>query len=459
MSLRFHDMFCGAGWSTLGAYMAGATPVVGLNHWPVACTSYEANHAHAGAQAACVDVVTQDPRRYPPADILLASPECTHHSYARGRPKNDPSLFDPDGDQGAERSRAAIDWTLTAPAIADRRAHGLQELKPNTLARIRRGLPRLLERPATVELPNGLVVQVGGNTAERPGETRARSTDLPTVALTTRPDRALVVPTTHDDTSQRTRGEDEILPTLTGRQELGLVLSNMTNNVPRRAADEAASTITSGGKLALIYAGRDSSVPKPADSTPTPKMTAINSLYVVDADQALVVEQRGNPERPGGGNEARIPGDEAIGTISAQGNHHALVIANYGGRDGEPAKQGWARHTDDDPLGAITATDSHALFVFRNGQGVARRPDEPVPTIATVEQHAMVGSITEDDVMACTFRMLQPHELKVAGGASVDYILHGTKRDQVAQIGNAVSPPAEAELVRRAIASLEPAGA
>lgn len=117
MSLTFHDMFCGAGGSTLGALQAGATPSIGMNHWQTACDSYDENHSASGGRAACVDVVTQDPRRYPRADLLLASPECTHHSYARGKQKDDPGLFDPDGDQGAQRSRATM-WDVVRFAEA-----------------------------------------------------------------------------------------------------------------------------------------------------------------------------------------------------------------------------------------------------------------------------------------------------------------------------------------------------
>jgi DNA (cytosine-5)-methyltransferase 1 len=602
MSLTFNDMFCGAGGSTLGAFMAGATPLVGMNHWPVACQSYEANHASAGAQAACVDVITQDPRRYPPADMLLASPECTHHSYARGKPKDDPSLFDPQGDQGAERSRAtmwdvvrfaevhhyraiivenveaaikwglprgaklkhgdygplfaawlnamealgyryrcvhlnsmvcgvpqsrdrlyvvfwqkgqrapdldipalawcpmcerlvnadqrwkrqggttgtyeqqyyyacptcaapcmlairpaaaAIDWDLTAPKICDRKT----PLKDATLERIRRGLERLRERPVVAHLPDGLVVQIGANTFERlrrDGTTYARAWPvdeaMPTVCGTA--DRALVLPTTHQGDSQRSRRPgEEVNPTLTAQQELALVyagrenavprragdetahtltsinslyvvqpdgrmvLSNMTNNAPRRADDEPAHTISTGGKLAVVVSagGGPKRDPKPADE-PLPTVLGRDNLAVV------VTERRHSTPR--------LPGQDTLDSVTAGGNHHALVVANYGSKNGPANKQGWARHADDEPLGTVTATDSHALL----------------------------GYVTDEEVQNCTFRMLQPGELKRASGFTPDYFLHGNKREQVCQVGNAVTAPAEAELVRRVIASLEPEG-
>jgi DNA (cytosine-5)-methyltransferase 1 len=138
VSLTFHDMFCGAGGSTEGARMAGAIPLIGMNHWPVACESYDTNHAQHGARAACVDVVTQDPRRYPRADLLLASPECTHHSYARGKQKDDPGLFDPEGDMGAERSRATM-WDVVRFAEAHEYKAVIVE---NVGAAVKWGLPR-----------------------------------------------------------------------------------------------------------------------------------------------------------------------------------------------------------------------------------------------------------------------------------------------------------------------------
>lgn len=598
MSVRFHDMFCGAGGSTLGATQAGAQPVVGLNHWAIACESYEANHAPSGAVAACVDVVTQDPRRYPAAEMLLASPECTHHSYARGRPKDDPSLFDPHGDQAAERSRAtmwdvvrfaevhayrlvivenveaAVKWGLprghklkhgaygplfaawlnamgalgyehelvhlnslvcgvpqsrdrlyvvfwkrgqrrpdlaipalglcpscerlvwaeqrfkragattgtlgrqyayvcpdcgAACALAVRPAASvidfdnvgtvigerLVPLRPATIERIRRGLLRLRERQPVVQLSSGMVVQ------------------------------GVVVPTTHADGSQRGRLVVEPLPSQTGRQEQALVISNMANNVPRCAGYEPTATVTSGGKLGLVLpaggnpaearalqeamhtlVGSDRlavvvtcrGADRGADRRATdPEADPLATITASGNHHALIVEERGNPFRPGGGNDARRALEETIGTVSAGGNHHALVIANPGSPGAGAGKQGWARHVDAGTLGAVTAADSHALFTYRDGQDV-RGVGEPVPTITSVEQHALVGEITQDEIDACTFRMLQPDELKLASGFTEAYRLHGTKRDQVCQIGNAVTAPAEAELVRRALASLDETG-
>lgn len=658
MSLTFLDMFCGAGGSTLGALQAGATPLIGLNHWQTACDSYDENHNASGGRAVCADVVTQDPRRYPSADLLLASPECTHHSYARGKAKDDPSLFDPLGDKGAERSRAtmwdvvrfaeahaykaiivenvgaavkwglrrgqklkhgaygplfvawlqamealdyrwrvvhlnsmvcgvpqsrdrlyvvfwrrgqrtpdldiralgwcprcdelvhgrqewkrpgatlgtygqgyvyacpacstaialavrpaaaAIDWSLPAVKIGER----ARPLKDATMERIRRGLERLRERPHTVRLRDGLVVQVGGNlgrlerdgNVNREGLAKSWPIDEPMRCVSATADRALVLPlrkdmdgrpassapiptlSTHDTTAmvlsmrgpqddrrpsmdphgeplktiaatcptqavvvtcrgdaagadrRATHPDADPLSTLSaGGTHHGLIVSNMTNNVPRRADREAMATVTSGGKLGLVMPAGGN--PAEARSTDDPAHTIVGSDRL-----AVVTTLRGH-------NTPTLADGEPVDTVSAQGTHHGLVIANYGSGDGPVSKRGWARHADDGPVGTVTATDSHALFNYRAGQGV-RHPDEPFDTVTAIENRALLGEVTEEEIAECTFRMLQPAELKIASGFTPEYVLLGNKRDQVCQVGNAVTAPVEAELVRRVIASLD----
>ncbi|MFW6098195.1 MAG: DNA cytosine methyltransferase, partial [Chloroflexota bacterium] len=106
------DLFCGAGGSSQGAADAGAEIFLAVNHWELALETHSANfpetlHDHA-------DISATDPRRYPSTTLLLASPECTHHSYAAGRrkPKRQRSLFEQQElDEAAERSRATM-WDV-----------------------------------------------------------------------------------------------------------------------------------------------------------------------------------------------------------------------------------------------------------------------------------------------------------------------------------------------------------
>ena len=86
MSLRVLDMFCGAGGSSAGARMAGAVVAGGIDAWDVATRTYSDNFRQAR-----VPVRRMGPHSRPGKDfaegeieLLLASPECTHHSPAKG---------------------------------------------------------------------------------------------------------------------------------------------------------------------------------------------------------------------------------------------------------------------------------------------------------------------------------------------------------------------------------------
>lgn len=102
------DQFCGAGGSSIGAELAGGNLKLALNHWQLAIDTHQTNFPDADHD--CCDVSAVNPRRYARTDVLLTSPECTHHSYARGRRGSGPNLFG-DGDPAAERSRATM-WDV-----------------------------------------------------------------------------------------------------------------------------------------------------------------------------------------------------------------------------------------------------------------------------------------------------------------------------------------------------------
>lgn len=110
MTATVTDLFCGAGGSSLGARAAGLELRMAANHWQTAIDVHQAHFPDAGHD--CADITQVDPRRYPRTDVLLASPECTNHSQARGisRRAQNPSLFDAP-DPAAERSRATM-WDV-----------------------------------------------------------------------------------------------------------------------------------------------------------------------------------------------------------------------------------------------------------------------------------------------------------------------------------------------------------
>jgi DNA (cytosine-5)-methyltransferase 1 len=84
--IRMFDLFCGGGGSSRGAVMAGAAPVAALDMWKLATDTYKLNFpdsivyqmkANSLSQQRLLEEIGQ-------IDLLLASPECTSHSVAKG---------------------------------------------------------------------------------------------------------------------------------------------------------------------------------------------------------------------------------------------------------------------------------------------------------------------------------------------------------------------------------------
>lgn len=80
------DLFCGAGGSSYGASLAGAEIVAGLDIWEPATSTYSANFKKAKVYTK--DIRNIDVRQLRKeigrVDLILASPECTNHSVAKG---------------------------------------------------------------------------------------------------------------------------------------------------------------------------------------------------------------------------------------------------------------------------------------------------------------------------------------------------------------------------------------
>ncbi len=96
MTVRAIDLFCGAGGSSWGAAAAGVRMVGAVDQWSAATATYEDNFPSAAGNvvrttlsdnmgAEVFDAIGR-------VDLLIASPECTHHSVARGaRPRSEES--------------------------------------------------------------------------------------------------------------------------------------------------------------------------------------------------------------------------------------------------------------------------------------------------------------------------------------------------------------------------------
>lgn len=112
--IELTDMFCGCGGSTEGAHnVAGVRVKYALNHWALAVESHNSNHPDTNHD--CADISETHPARYTRTTGLIASPECTNHSLAKGQKRKNlhqQEIFKNKAfDASAVRSRATM-WDV-----------------------------------------------------------------------------------------------------------------------------------------------------------------------------------------------------------------------------------------------------------------------------------------------------------------------------------------------------------
>jgi DNA (cytosine-5)-methyltransferase 1 len=99
--IRGGDLFCGAGGTSTGLIKAVKQlgydyDLLAINHWDIAIATHQLNHEKV--KHLCQNLDKVDPLELVPGgrlDILVASPECTHHSNARGgKPRSDQKRAD-----------------------------------------------------------------------------------------------------------------------------------------------------------------------------------------------------------------------------------------------------------------------------------------------------------------------------------------------------------------------------
>lgn len=148
-------------------------------------------------------------------------------------------------------------------------------------------------------------------------------------------------------------------------------------------------------------------------------------------------------ELRGGGSDAREV-TEPLATVTASGNHHALVTTFYGKGGTVPAST---------PLPTVATVEKHALIMRNNtargDQGQMSTPvTEPIRTVTTTGHQSLLAAERPTiDLRDVRFRMLEPREIIAAMDFPSDYVVLGDRREQVRMAGNAVTPPAARDLV------------
>jgi len=471
--LTFVDLFCGAGGSSTGLVEAGWILGAAANHSKTAIATHAANHPDAEHLA--VDISAYDMRHLPRARALWASPICTEISPAGGRrrsPRGQDALPMPWEEYGAveaeswERTRATAfdvirateiwrydvvmcenvvefvtDWPLfdwwrsgmhhlgyTSQVISVNSAHvgdagnlhAPQWRDRIYVVFVREGItpPDLTVRPLSRCAPCGTDVEavqswrpgrwVGKYRQQYdyrcPNTTCAHAIVEPYVRPAadiidwSNPGRRI------GDRPRTERKPEGLAPKTMARIRAGLAAYPL---------DPSLITINHGG-----HTGR---VADPFDAPMPTRATKIGDglLVPVGGQRNVTCTSTDDPMRT---RMANPKGYEAL--LSAP-----FVV--------ELRRNGKA-HPMSRPLATISAGGNHHGLVIPYRKSTPRPTSHPVHTLSTVDSAGLLTGPAVDPA-DCHFRMVQPREQLSAQRFPADYIVKGTRGEQTAQAGNAVS--------------------
>lgn len=107
------------------------------------------------------------------------------------------------------------------------------------------------------------------------------------------------------------------------------------------------------------------------------------------------------------------------------------------------------------PYHGVITTEAWNSFIgyYYGGSNVTTKPNEPLGTVSTHDRSYLIN-YQKPNIEDCYYRMLKAPEIKLAMAFRKNYIVTGSQKDQVKQLGNAVTPPPMEWLVRQCIKSL-----
>lgn len=451
-TLRVADLFCGAGGTSQG--MVEAVEEAGyqcdltaINHWSVAVATHSKNHPDARHRCASLDSLNpRDLFNEGDLDILWASPECTHHSIARGgRPVTD-------------QSRATA-WCVVRWAEA---------LRPNVIL-VENVKEFLKWGPCTTR--GKLIKSKAGATF------KAWVACLESLGYTVE-HRILCAADYGDPTTRRRLFIQATLgrrrpswpePTHAGNWRTAREIidwSDSGTSIYERKRPLAEKTLRRieiglrkfGGEPFIAAWDHQSGTGVWASDKPLSTVTTKARHGLVEP---FLVELRGTHESQLPSSSRSI--DQPVPTVTAGGGHVALIepflVGVNHGNSGKPNAAQWNVHRLDLPLGTITTSCDKALvqpfLVKYYGSGGTQGVDDPLDTVTTKPRFGLVrpeleinGERYQVDIR---FRMLSPRELARAQGFLDTYEFTGTKSDVVRQIGNAVPRNLAKALVREVL--------
>lgn len=411
------DLFCGAGGTSTGLRQACERlglqlNLLAVNHWDIAIQTHSKNHPYAEHLCSTLDSV--DPRKVVPSgrlDLLIASPECTHHSIARGGK--------PIHDQSRASAWRIVEWCsqIHVDHILIENVKEFQTWGPLGTT----GRPLKRQKGATYfAFLNAL--QSLGYTVE------ARVLNAADYGDATSRERLFI---------QARKGRKPIFwPEPTHGPSRGDQVGPLFSDRDLRPYRPAKEIIDWSLPGESIFRRKRPLAPA--------TMQRIEKGLEKFSGLPFLVKYYGGADVQ--------PVDRPLPTVTANYEHYGLaqpfiIPVNHGRGD-------YRAHSIERPFPTITTVDAWGLIrpflINYNGTGTAQSLEDPLNTVTTKDRFGLVTTRPAGVEIDVLFRMLQPHELAAAMSFPRDYVFHGNREQKVRQIGNAV-PVRLAEGLCRAI--------
>lgn len=475
------DLFAGAGGVSEGAEQALGVPVaLAINHDAKALATHKANHPHT--EHVREDLFKARPRRPrgKSIDLLWASPDCTHHSRAKGGKPRETGLRLLAW-VVVEWARAVLPRMIVLENVAEFRDWGPLDARGKPI-KSRKG-ETFREFVAALQLAGYRVewqmlcaADFGAPTTRTRLFLVARCDGEPIVwpEPTHGPGRALAWRSAFEciDFSEPMLSVFATPAEALAFGRARLAEEKLTNprarlGVPQRPLAEATQRrIATGIRRYVLETGSPFIVQTSHTTTDGGKVRPIHeplSTIVTKAEHCLLVPtlvQTGYGERKAGRHSKSDQRPRVLDihgplpTVVAGGQKHGLVAAFLAKHNG--SGKDWSKAIGQslvEPVHTVTGTDTKALvgaFLTKYyGEGIGQDLADPLGTVTTLDRFGLVTLQIDGEPYVISdigMRMLQPRELARAHAFEDSYILLGSKKDQVRQIGNSVSP-----LVARAV--------
>lgn len=434
--MKIADLFCGAGGTSTGIIRAchkrGIVPdLLAINHWPTAVRTHELNHP--SVRHLCENLDSVDPRKVVAGnlDLLAASPECTHHSVARGGV--------PCSDQSRSTAWHVLRW-MEAKLPAAVMVENVREfMNWGPLGANQRPMKSRKGElfKSWVNSMRALNYNVDWRILNAADYGDATSRER-LILLAVRGRHKVVWPEpTHQAKAfgkyKKHRAAKEIIDWSIPGKSIFARKKPLAVNTMRRIM---AGLRKFGGEAFVIsmeHGGRVHSQEAPMPTITTADGFGICTPFLLGQQSCATPRSVEEPA-------------PTIATKGAISLVQPFIVKLYGTNTVSDIER---------PCPTVTAGGNHLglaepfLIKYYGNEKGASSIHEPLDTITTKDRFLLVMPDGRKAALDIRFRMLQPHELSAAMGFPPGYQFTGNREERVKQIGNAV-PCGLAEAVAEA---------